>query len=276
MKIGSLFSGIGGLELGLEMVIPGAVVRWQAESDPAARNVLASHWPGVRIYEDVRDIDEAAEHVDIICGGFPCQDLSVAGKGAGLGAERSGLWWEFRRIVRTLRPRFVLIENVHRGWRRWVPVVRRSLWRVGYASVPVRVRASDVGAPHERSRCFVVAYAVGQQLRIEPWGRGWKDRAREAFSAIHGEARSYSDADREGQPQPARRVEALWGRSCNGDGWDPEPVLVGKHHGVSGRLDRERLLGNTAVPQCAAYAWTAVMGSQVDDKTAAVVAAWRF
>jgi hypothetical protein len=164
ITIGSLFSGIGGLELGLELCGLGPVI-WQCERAPFARAVLEDRYPGVRIYRDVRDIDARATRPDLICGGFPCQDVSVAGAGAGLEGDRSGLWWEFRRIVRVLRPALVFVENVHAGWRRWLPIVRRSLWRIGYACVPLRVRAADVGAPHERARIFVLAYADGEQLR---------------------------------------------------------------------------------------------------------------
>lgn len=289
MRIGSLFSGIGGLELGLEAVIPGARVIWQAESDPVARAVLATHWPGVRIYEDVRHIDETAEPVDIICGGFPCQDLSVAGKGRGLGAERSGLWWEFRRIVRTLRPRYVLIENVYRGWRRWLPVVRRSLHRIGYTSVPVRVRAADVGAPHERARCFVVAYPHGglvrdaEQRQPSRRPRGVRD---EGLTLAGHAGAPMADADGGrceivGRAEP-HGLEGARGSLADGRGdargehrfppgpdgmglWDgPQPAVRrgddGVSHGVvPPRAKQLRLLGNAVVPQCAAQAWKAIV-----------------
>lgn len=164
ISVGSLFSGVGGIELGLERCGVGPVL-WQCEREPFARAVLADRWPGIPIYRDVRDIDARAARPDLITGGFPCQDVSVAGAGAGLEGERSGLWWQFRRVVRTLRPPLVFVENVYRGWQRWLPVVRRSLWRCGYTCLPLRVSAADVGAPHERARIFVLAYAHGGQLR---------------------------------------------------------------------------------------------------------------
>jgi DNA (cytosine-5)-methyltransferase 1 len=111
LTVGSLFSGIGGFELGLERA--GMRVLWQAETDPYASAVLAKHWPGVRNHGDVRNVRAGAvEPVDVICGGFPCQDISNAGKRAGIDGERSGLWSEYARIVGELRPRYVIVENV--------------------------------------------------------------------------------------------------------------------------------------------------------------------
>jgi site-specific DNA-cytosine methylase len=112
MTIGSLFSGIGGLEKGLEWAGLGPV-KWQVEREEFCRKVLAKHWPDVARYEDVCSVGaKELEPVDIVCGGFPCQDISTAGRRAGLAGHRSGLWFEYSRIVRELRPRFVVVENV--------------------------------------------------------------------------------------------------------------------------------------------------------------------
>src|SRR5690625_1118978 len=111
MTFGSLFAGIGGFDLGLEQ--SGMDCKWQVEIEPFPRRVLERHWPGLHRPEDVRDVGgNNLESVDLICGGFPCQDLSVAGRRAGLAGERSGLFFEFMRIVDELAPCWVLIENV--------------------------------------------------------------------------------------------------------------------------------------------------------------------
>src|SRR5574340_1516654 len=111
MRFGSLFSGIGGFDLAFENA--GMSCAWQCEIDKKASAVLAKHWPATKRYEDVRTINgENTEPVDLICGGFPCQDLSVAGKRKGLAGERSGLWFEFNRILSELRPQWIVIENV--------------------------------------------------------------------------------------------------------------------------------------------------------------------
>src|SRR5690606_29152496 len=99
--------------------------------------------------------------VDLICGGFPCQDVSGAGKGAGLTGSRSGLWFEFRRIIDEMRPEWVVIENVASGGNRWVDAVTGHLGQLGYGSIPFPLSAFDVGAPHLRKRIFIVAHANG-------------------------------------------------------------------------------------------------------------------
>lgn len=166
MKIGSLFSGIGGLERGLELAGLGHVV-WQAESSSDARQVLAEHWPLAHRFHDVREVRHGrAESVDLICGGFPCQDLSTANvvDRSGLDGERSGLWTEFDRVVGELRPRWVVVENVgsNGAWREWLPVVRSDLHRRGYASVPMALSTAELGYPHHRDRVFVLAHAHGE------------------------------------------------------------------------------------------------------------------
>ena len=172
MRIGSLFSGIGGLELGLGWAGVGHVV-WQVERDPFARSVLARHWPDAdRSVEDVTIAGAAnLAPVDLICGGFPCQDISTAGKGAGLAGERSGLWFEYLRIVRELRPRVVVVENVAALLSRGLDTVLGGLAEAGYDAEWFCLRASDVGAPHRRERLFVVAHRVGDGLQgVEPAG----------------------------------------------------------------------------------------------------------
>ncbi len=163
LTIGSLFSGIGGLELGLERAGLGPVL-WQCEIDPFCRRVLAKHWPTVTRFEDVTQ-PRSYPHVDVICGGFPCQDVSSAGKQRGLGGARSGLWYHFASIVAKVRPSFVVIENVASGAPKWLPSVRRHLHMLGYDSAAYAISAADVGAPHIRRRVFVVAHASGGRRR---------------------------------------------------------------------------------------------------------------
>jgi DNA (cytosine-5)-methyltransferase 1 len=114
MTFGSLFAGIGGFDLGFERA--GLFCKWQVEVNEFCQRVLAKHWPDTRRHDDVRTFppnESRAWKVDVICGGFPCQDISVAGRGAGIAeGTRSGLWSEYARIIRVLRPRFVVVENV--------------------------------------------------------------------------------------------------------------------------------------------------------------------
>lgn len=159
MIFGSLFSGIGGFDLGFEQA--GMQCAWQCEIDKHARSVLATHWPGVPCIEDVRDVRrDTVAAVDLICGGFPCQDLSVAGKRAGLAGERSGLWFEFHRIIGELRPQWVVIENVpgllssHRGSD--FAVILRGLVEFGYGVTWRILDAQYFGVAQRRRRVFIV------------------------------------------------------------------------------------------------------------------------
>ena len=157
--LGSLFSGIGGLDLGVEAAT-GARTLWQVEADPWCRGILARHWPDAVRYDDVCKVGEELERVDIIAGGFPCQDVSVAGKRAGLtGGERSGLWREYARIVRVVRPRLVFVENVAGLLSMEFGHVLGDLAALGYDAEWAVFRASDAGAPHRRERVFVLAVA---------------------------------------------------------------------------------------------------------------------
>jgi DNA (cytosine-5)-methyltransferase 1 len=178
---GSLFSGIGGIDLGLERA--GMTCRWQVEVDEYCRKVLAKHWPSVPKYGDIRTITgNELERVDLIAGGFPCQDVSLAGKRAGLAGERSGLWSEYRRLLGVLRPRYVLIENVPGLFTAGLDRVLADLAALGFDAEWTTLRASDFGAPHRRERVFVVAYAQrvqgGEQNGADLLG-GWSDEAQQ-------------------------------------------------------------------------------------------------
>lgn len=159
MTFGSLFAGIGGMDLGLER--SGMQCSWQVEIDPYARRVLEKHWPGVRRHDDVRTFpptDAEEWQVDLIAGGFPCQDISNAGERAGIDGERSGLWREYARIVRVLRPCFVLVENVSALLGRGLGRVLGDLAACGYDAEWEILSACMFGAPHARERVFLIAH----------------------------------------------------------------------------------------------------------------------
>src|SRR5580765_7038727 len=183
MRLLDLFSGIGGFSIGLER----AGMRTVAfcEIDPYCRRVLARHWPTVPVYGDIRTltakqiladaawdvcpeqttsgtkrqrVGQGGQFIEGICGGFPCQDISVAGKGAGIGGERSGLWSEYRRLVGELRPRYVIVENVSAMLGRGLSTVLGDLAALGYDAEWHCIPASAVGAPHRRDRVWIVGY----------------------------------------------------------------------------------------------------------------------
>lgn len=167
ITIGSLFSGIGGLDLGLESCGIGPVL-WQVEYDAFCRSILARHWPGAaRAVHDVRLAGRSnLASVDLICGGFPCQPVSLAG-GRKAQEDERWLWPEYARIVGELRPRFVFLENVpgllSAGDGAAFGEVLGSLAALGYAAEWDVFRASDVGAPHRRERWFLLAYRDGER-----------------------------------------------------------------------------------------------------------------
>ena len=159
MKFGSLFSGIGGFDLGFERA--GMQCAWQVEIDEPCCAVLNKHWPHVARYSDVRRV-ENLEPVDLICGGFPCQDLSVAGKRRGLAGERSGLWFEFHRVLGEVRPGWVVVENVpgllsSNGGRDFA-VLLRGLVELGYGVAWRILDAQYFGVAQRRRRVFIVGH----------------------------------------------------------------------------------------------------------------------
>lgn len=254
MRIGSLFSGIGGLELGLEWSGLGRTV-WQVERDPYCRAVLAKHWPAAERFDDVCTVGASTlAPVDLICGGFPCQDVSGAGKGAGLAGERSGLWREYARIVGELQPRWVVVENVLSGASRWLDVVVRNLEELGYAALPVPLAAEDVGAPHRRRRVFIVARSAHSDRNELREQSGWwagSPGSTPSLARIDGARGDVADPNGVRELQPERRIGEQWRRSSDGSWWSTEPDVGRVAHGVPARAHRLRALGNAVVPQCA-------------------------
>lgn len=229
MKVGSLFSGYGGLDLAAEAVF-GAETVWHSELDPHASTVLAAHWPNVPNLGDITAVDwSTVEPIDVLCGGFPCQDISTAGKGAGIKeGTRSGLWFHMVGAVRALRPSLVVVENVSALLVRGLDVVLGDLAAVGYDAQWCSVRASDVGAPHQRRRVFLTAHPQGEGIT--------RGRGRAAADASH------VGHERGGHPRP--------GRAGSADSGQPAPHAGGQRHGrgqdgrLVGPVDREDALGS--------------------------------
>lgn len=224
LTVGSLFSGIGGLDLGLERA--GMEVRWQSEIDPYACNVLNKHWPDVPNLGDVTTIDwESVERVDLICGGYPCQPFSLAGFRDGDTDVERHLWPYFRAAIGTLRPRYALLENVAGHLSLGFDDVLADLADLGFDAEWSVVSACAVGAPHVRRRLFCLAHAEGGGRE-----RGWFTPDENAQS-VAGEG----------------PVEgAYWSL---GD----RPSVTRVVDGVPHRVDRLRALGNAVVPQVAEF-----------------------
>ena len=258
MLAGSLFSGIGGLDLAVEAVT-GARTVWQVERDEWCRGVLAQHWPEAQRFDDVCSVGEELERVDIIAGGFPCQDVSLAGKRAGLAGERSGLWSEFARIVRVVRPRFVLVENVAGLLSMEFGQVLGDLAALGFDAEWGVFRASDAGAPHRRERVFVLAVADAERIGRPP-ARQRRIRIGCAPRGIGAAGDAVNERDGRAQPRLGGVADGLprgmdahrWpaGRGEEQHEWEAPRVAKAAPE----RRHRLKALGNAVVPQQAALA----------------------
>lgn len=241
-RVLDLFSGIGGFSLGLERTGGFETVAF-CEIDPFCRKVLAKHWPNVRQYEDVRELtaDRLAADgiaVDVICGGFPCQDISYAGDGLGLAGERSGLWCEYARLVGEVRPQHVIVENVSALLDRGMGDVLGDLAALRYDAEWHCIPAWYVGLPQSRDRLWIVAHANGQGLERGALARSpdceWQERAE----------------------QLGTMAARLVGLSA------PAGSTGGIAYGVPRRVDRLRSLGNAVVPQIPELIGRAILAAE--------------
>jgi len=266
---GSLFSGIGGLDLGLERA--GMQCIWQVENDEYAQKVLAKHWPDVTRFRDVRNVGKHnLEPVDCIAGGFPCQDISRAGKRAGIKGQKSSLWKEQARIISELLPRYALVENVTDLTKRGLSTVLADLTDIGYDAEWNVVSAASVGALHLRKRLFIIAHSnrVLQQSATHTAGssQGSEEKPLERLCSsvsiphsdrngrqtIYQEHRVLQEEDSSGLYESNLRYSPIFrGSSGRWDVWADEPRLGRVAHGVPCRMDRLRGIGNAVVPQVA-------------------------
>lgn len=244
MAVLDLFSGIGGFSLGLERT-GGFRTAAFCEIDPYCRRVLAKHWPGVPCYDDVRTIDAARlaadgiGRIDVICGGFPCQDISYAGPGAGLSGSRSGLWFEYARLVGELGPDLIIVENVAALLDRGMGAVLGTLSDLGYNAEWDTPTACSVGHPHLRRRVFIVAYSD----RFDGRKRLRHSLAR-AFRAIQ---------EVDGFESARARSRA---RMAN------PSALYGGADGLPNGMDRNHAIGNAVVPQIPELIGRAILESR--------------
>lgn len=226
----ALFAGAGG------GILAGKLLGWRTiaacEIEPSPRAVLLhnqklGNLPHFPIWDDIRTLDGTPfrDHIDIVTGGFPCQDISCAGKGAGIGGERSGLWAEMHRIIREVRPRYAFMENSPMLTSRGLGRVLGDLAEIGYDAAWTVLGAADVGAPHRRDRIWILAHVPHADVP------GCEQQRRQS-------------PDRTQHPTAQR---SSW--------WSFEPRVGRVAHGLASRVDRLKALGNGQVPLVAATAF---------------------
>lgn len=224
MRFGSLFAGIGGFDLGLERA--GMKVRWQVEIDPFCNEILEKHWPHVKRFGDIRSVGkENLEAVELICGGFPCQPFSKAGKRRGKSDDRN-LWPEMFRVVEELRPSWVIAENVPKIRDIYLDEILSDLESIDYSTGTIDLPAVAFGAWHLRHRIYIVAHSNGKGLAE------WKE----------------GDEHDIVLPTEYGGLGSKWQ-----DIWISESSLDRVADGVPRRVDRIKALGNAVVPQVATF-----------------------
>lgn len=246
MRVLSLFAGIGGFDLGLERTGGFKTVAF-CEIDPFCQKVLAKHWPGVPIYDDVRELiygdasQVIAARPNVVCGGFPCQDISPAGHRAGIDGERSGLWSYYAAAICGVRPDWVIVENVRDLLIRGLGRVLADLASIGYDAWWDCVLASQLGYPHARDRLVLVAYPAA--LRRQEGERSAQEWRRLIRARVYG------------SPSPEAR-------SANDDKVRSEFVRI--VDGLPDRVDRLGALGNAVVPEILEIIGRAILAAEAE------------
>ena len=237
MKFGSLFSGIGGFDLGFERA--GMECAWQCEIDEKANLVLEKHWPNVKRYGDIREVDfKTVSYIDVLCGGFPCQPHSVAGKRLASNDERD-LWHEYKRAICEIKPKWIVAENVmgllSSEGGRFFGGILKDLAECGYDATWRVLRASQFGAIHKRERIYLIANSNSQRIH------GFWEKEIYRFSGL-------SWCKNVGGVENLRRRSDI-----------PKPIVRRYSNGFSIGMDRLKQSGNAVVPQIAEWIGKRIM-----------------
>lgn len=254
LTVGSLFSGIGGLDLGLQRA--GMEIRWQVENDNYCRRILAKHWQDVPKWSSVEtfppfDWPQELLQVDVICAGWPCQDISSQGKRAGLKGKKSGLFFEVIRVAGLLKPRVLLLENTSMLLRREMGVVLGELAQVGFNAEWHCIPAASLGAPHVRDRCFTIG-----TLRSHPDSRGL-EAASEFWSQHKGTNppgdSTPGDTHKVVVGDNGQRELKRFRETVGASQWATQSSVDRILDGVPRRVQRIKALGNSVCPQVAEF-----------------------
>jgi len=226
LKVLDLFAGIGGFTLGLEKTRLYETVAF-CEWNKSCQDVLSKHWPDTQCYSDIKEVSLPEAFCDVITGGFPCQDISYAGKGVGIEGERSGHWKHYWRLINEIKPKGVIIENVSALRTRGLDVVLQDLNEIGYDAEWHCIPASYCSAPHSRDRIWILAYSRSQRGKGLVPLRGFSETRQGGWNGQKDLQQIYSD--------PFGRKDNRW----------PEPLLCRMDVPLPRRLDRLKQVGNS-------------------------------
>ena len=290
LKLLDTFAGIGGFSYAAEKIVGGYETKQFIEINPFSKKILKKHWPNVPIHDDIKTFTAKPFQFDCISGGFPCQDISNAGLQKGITKNtRSGLFYELIRIIRMVRPRYVVLENVAAITNRGLDIVLRELYESGYDAEWSVISASALGACHQRARWWLVAYPISKQgSRTESEIQTRRNTTSSSFTSNTDSKRSqrrmlqfneklqetghigkkntFSSTDSDSlrtQSHSSEQTQPIWQNaffnskerrtlSPNWKGYVSEPCLCRGDDGLRGRMDRLKVLGNAVVPQVAA------------------------
>jgi DNA (cytosine-5)-methyltransferase 1 len=252
LRLLDTFSGIGGFSYAAERIVGGFETVAFVEREPYCQQILSKHWPNVPIYDDITTFSPEPYSADVVCGGFPCQDISLAGKQAGIKeGTRSGLFYELMRVIRLVRPQYVILENVSAILANGLDTVLGELAEAGFDAEWACIPASAVGACHRRDRWWLVANAQGQRR-----GAGQGQSASQAGFERPGTGNSAAGF---AANTSSERLERRWPSGSAAHRLSPdwrsylsEPVLCRGDDRLSNRVHRLKALGNAVVPQVAA------------------------
>ena len=266
LRLIDTFSGIGGFSYAAERLVGGFETVAFVERDDFCQKVLRKHWPNTPIHDDITTFTPERGSADVICGGFPCQDISTAGKQAGIKeGTRSGLFYELMRVICLVQPQFFILENVSAILTNGLDIVLGELAQAGFDAEWACIPASAVGACHQRDRWWLVAYPSGQQCNDSELANATKSprTAAEFGDSFCADVANSNSSRLQGcWPQhelrkSSKQGKASWNDGCQKlspewGGYLSKPVLCRGDDGLSGRVDRLKALGNAVVPQVAA------------------------
>jgi DNA (cytosine-5)-methyltransferase 1 len=262
LRLIDTFSGIGGFSYAAEKLVGGFKTVAFVECEPYCQKVLKKHWPNVPIYDDIKTYKPEPYSADVICGGFPCQSISNAGKREGITeTSQSGLWYELYRVICLLRPRYVVLENVSAILSNGLGIVLGNLAEAGYCCEYACIPASYIGACHQRDRIWIIAYSTsvsdGSQIEIQTRGNTFIRSSTTNTKGSEGNGNETQEIfrDRNGGKNTYTWRNTLHELKGDWREWSIKPVICRNPNGVSSGVDRAKrlkALGNSIVPQVAA------------------------